>query len=51
MWYVVVGEIFAGRPRLGACLVGFGVHWTKSSSSKVSIEEAFIGRKAFVSPG
>lgn len=51
MWYVVVGKIFAGRPRLAARLVGFGVHGTKSGSSEVSIEEAFVGRKAFVGPG
>lgn len=51
VWYVVVCEIFAGRPRLGACLVGLGMHWAESSSSKVSIQEAFICGKAFISPG
>lgn len=51
MWYVVVGKVFTGRPRLAASLVALGVHGTESGSSKISIEEAFIGRKAFFSPG
>lgn len=36
---------------MAACLVGFGVHGAKSSPSKVSIQEAFVGRKTFLSPG